>query len=359
VRLAEPPFEPSRGAYHDSRTVRRGELVLAFQVGDSTVLELLDKSYGIRSPRSLSLLSGSVMNPNWSVETDSGRYVVRCFVRNRDRARISFQMAYHMALARMGFPVPRVIPNGENGVVTLHSGETWVLYEWIDGADYDYESPRQLEASGRLLGNLHTNLEHICLTGYVEPAGFPPYSGWADNGEMLLQESLRDGTRLGLSSDDATFALKTQRWMAQTLSAADYEELPKLFIWGDFHGRNMKFRDEQIVGLFDFDVVRWETPAYDLGSGAFMFCRRSRSDPTIRLDAVDRLVRAYALERPVGQPEAVAALPLLIYRYITDLYLPDPLPPGSDVSTQARKAIRILRAVWEVRRPVMKLLTSR
>lgn len=332
---------------------------MAFHIKDATVLSLLDREYDIRGLVGVSQLPGSVMNPNWTLESvNSRRHVVRCFLRNRDPARLVFQMAFHRSLAEMGFPVPRIVVNRRGESLTLHAGLSWAVYAWVDGDDYDYNSPGQLDAAGRLLGNLHTRLEQVEIPGYVEPAGFPPYPLWAGCGEALIRGSLRCVKAFDLPPEDIDFALDVQRWMAETLGAVDYGALRKQFVWGDFHGRNLKFRGERIVGLFDFDVVRWESPAYDVGSGVFMFCRRSRTDPTLRPDAVTRLIRSYTRNRALSAPEARAILPLLIYRYITDLALPDPLPPGSDAFAEARKAIRILRAVWEAREPLGELLAA-
>ncbi|MDQ7794094.1 MAG: phosphotransferase [bacterium] len=332
---------------------------MAFPVTDATARDLLDQEYGISGQVRVSPLPGSVMNPNWVLEVaGSERLVVRCFLRNRNPARLGFQMAFHQTLAGLGFPVPAILANCRGDSLSAHAGFLWAVYAWVDGEEYDYNSQGQLDSAGTLLGTLHAGLAGAEIPGYVEPSGFPRYAEWSERGEDLLRGSLSGTGSSPLPPEDVEFALAVQRWMAGTLGAAGYGTLPKQFVWGDVHGRNLKFRNDQIVGLLDFDVVRWESPAYDVGSAVYMLCRRSRSDLTIRLDAVSRLVQAYARSRPLSAAEARAVLPLLIYRYITDLHVPGPLPLRSDPGAEARKAIRILRALWVVRDELAALLVA-
>jgi len=324
----------------------RGRLAEAYGLGPSEVASVL-------------LLTGSVMNPNWVVDLrDGGRFVARCFLRNQDPARLAFQMRFHAVLAEADLPVPTVLPDRHGCWLAAHGGHHWAVYAWVDGEDYDYARADQREAAGRLVAELHLALAGKDLPGYVVPAGYGSYSDWAERGGDLMAEAFSRAWAASLSDDDKTFALDLQRWLVRALPARDWERLPKQFIWSDFHGRNLKFQGARVTGLFDFDVAHWESPMFDLGTGLYMLGREARGAFPIRLDAAADVVRGYAARRPISRPEARAVVPLLAYRYITEVEQPFPVPPGVEPASYVARASQILRVIHAAIPGLMSVLAG-
>ncbi len=345
---------------------------------EAAVRELLASSYGLAPERlaSVDLLEASVMNPNYVVTVAGGGragnggrdaaggavpaelLVVRCFRRNRDRPRIEFQMRLHEALREAGFPVARVRLNERGQRLTLHGGRAWAVYDWVAGDDHDYGRLDQVRASARLLAELHDFLGRAVVAGYVEPPGFIPYPAWAAAGRLLLTEAFTEDWARPLSDAERATMLDAHRYMIERLPARAYAALPKQLVWGDFHGRNLKYDGAVVTGLFDLDVVRWESPLYDLATGIYMFGRTSRADPTIRLDHVAELIRAYAARRPLTEMQAAAVLPLLVHRYAPDIIETDFIPPGSDLLHEIQRSARILGAMLRVAEPLEAILVE-
>ena len=324
----------------------RGCLAAAYGLGPSEVT-------------SVSLLPGSVMNPNWVVDLrDGGRFVARCFLRNQDPARLAFQMSFHALLAEAGLPVPVVLPDRHGRRLAAHNGHHWAVYAWVDGEDYDYARTDQREAAGRLVADLHLALAGKDLPGYVVPAGYGSYSDWAERGMELMAEAFSRSWAASLSDDDKAFALDLRRWLVRALPARDWERLPKQFVWSDFHGRNLKFQEARVTGLFDFDVAHWESPMFDLGTGLYMLGREARGAFPIRLDAAADVVRGYTARRPISRPEALAAVPLLVYRFITEVELPSPVPPGVEPERHVARAIHVLRVIHDAISGLTALLAA-
>lgn len=368
------PKSVTTGDGTEKRTLHLGARVIEqyqsvgntlFRWTERDIADLLSGLYGVEPSRieGVSPLPGSVMNPNWValLRGDAGTvsWVVRCFLRNRHPERVRFQMDLHASLRRGGFPVPEVIPNRRGDAVTAFDGELWAAYEWVDGEAYDYSSREQAEAAAALVGELHRFLaEDTAPAGYVEPAGFPPYSDWVKRGEEIISRAFEEDWAADLPERGRSreFALAVQRRLGTALSADEYLALPKQIVWGDFHGRNLKFAGNSIVGLFDLDVARWESPMYDLGTGILMLARRSRRDHTIRLDWAESIIMAYVKHRPISPLEARAALPLLVYRYISDVGFPHPMAPGVSAAQEVARSLNTLRAIRESIPPLERLL---
>jgi homoserine kinase type II len=323
---------------------------MSFGLTEDDARECLSAAYGLGPSEvaSVSLLDGSVMNPNWVVALRDGqRVVARCFLRNQDPARLAFQMRFHAVLAKAGLPVPVVLPDRDGHPLTSHAGRHWAVYAWVDGEDYDYGRADQREAAGRLLADLHLALGGKDLPGYVVPAGYGSYSDWAERGGDLMAEAFSRAWAASLSDDDKAFALDLQRWLVQALPARDWERLPKQFVWSDFHGRNLKFQGARVTGLFDFDVAHWESPMFDLGTGLYMLGREARGAFPIRLEAAADVIRGYTARLPISRAEAGAAVPLLVFRYISEVEQPFPVPPGVEPARHVARAIRVLRVIHE------------
>ncbi len=304
------------------------------------------------------------MNFNWSVRVavppGSGeeRLAVRCFTRNPDPARVTFQMRLHLAMEAACLPVPGVVSSFSGGPVTEFGGRRWAVYGWVDGDEHDYADLPQARAAFDLLAELHLGLAGAAIPGYVEPEGAWPYPAWVREGERLIRESLAGEWAAALGPHDKDVAISAQRRLAADLPAEDYELLPKQYVWGDFHGRNMKFRGTTVTGIFDLDVARWESPMFDLATGLYMFGRKGRGVPQIRLAVAKELVVAYTARRPISPAEARAVVPLLIFRYVTDVPRPYPLPLGVEPIQEVRKSLRILGAVLEAADALTGLLVA-
>ncbi len=344
----------------------------AFASGEPAVRELLASSYGLAPDRvvSVGLLEASVMNPNYVVvvagEVDPAagedwclagrRLVVRCFRRNRDRARVDFQMHLHEALRAAGFPVASVRPNVLGHRLTWRGGLAWAVYDWVDGEAYDFSRLDQVRASAALLAEVHGFLQGCGVPGYVEPPGFIPYAAWAAAGGRLLTEAFAEDWAAPLTPAERVTLLEAQRYMVARLPARAYAALPRQLVWGDFHGRNLKYDGPVVTGMFDLDVVRWESPMYDLATGIYMFGRKSRLEPEIRLEFAAELVRAYAERRPLTRAEAAAVLPLLVHRYAPDIIETDYIPPGSNLLREMRRSAGIMGAVLRAAGPLESVL---
>jgi len=265
-------------------------------------------------------------------------------------------MRLHLAMERAGLPVPGVVPSFAGEPVTEFAGGRWAVYRWVDGDEHDYSDLPQARAAFDLLAELHLRLAGVGIPGYVEPEGAWSYPTWAREGGRLIRESLAGEWAAALGPQEKEVAVSAQERLAADLPAEDYELLPKQYVWGDFHGRNMKFRAAVVTGIFDLDVARWESPMFDLGTGLYMFGRKGRSLPEIRVDVAGSLVSTYVSRRPITPLEARAVLPLLIYRYITDIHQPYPLPLGLEPVQEVRRSLRVLRAVLEAADELKRLL---
>ena len=111
-----------------------------------------------------------------------------------------------------------------------------------------------------------------------------------------------------------------RRGRARRGHGASLAGMPQVPVHCDYHPGNLKWVDEQGVGLFDFDWSKLDYRLFDVAQGIVYFCSswEGRDDGELRLDKAAIFVRAYQDEAahfdtpgPLGAEE-LALLPRMI-----------------------------------------------
>jgi homoserine kinase type II len=284
-------------------------------------------SYDLESPQLL-LQFESYGNDNWLIVDGGTRYVLRRQQLNSDSSRIGLQLAYQRHLRAAGVPAAEHVATASGaGYAVDDSGVPWILFRHIEGEPYDFSRMPQAIAAGSCLAQLHRMSESFVAEA-LSPEYKPPLREcWANApGEARELGAMLPGAAY---ASDLRFL---QEWWDEVLRDWPVDRLDGLAAgWshGDFHGRNLVFSDDHIVGLLDFDDVDRGPYAFDLANAMFKFGREGRGSLwTIRPGHVRAFLDGYQSVRTISDEERLA-LPLLMvavyapnahsYRYWRDV----------------------------------------
>lgn len=117
------------------------------------------KKYSI-VPENLVLIQGGTIKTVWKLVARKNRYCLKRLKQTYDKALFSVNAQIH--IKKSGGKVPGVILNIDNRPITEHNGQLFVLYEWINGNDPNFNNPADLKLAVRGLGDFHK-----CTRGYV------------------------------------------------------------------------------------------------------------------------------------------------------------------------------------------------
>lgn len=75
----------------------------------------------------------------------------------------------------------------------------------------------------------------------------------------------------------------------------DFQSLPQLIVHCDFHPGNLKFQDENVVGLFDLDWAKLDYRLFDMALAIYYFCTEWEEiqDGELRLDEAAYFISSY------------------------------------------------------------------
>ena len=125
-------------------------------IGQGAPIESILGMYPIRQASAVGLMEASNRNENYLVADEGGRqYVLRRYRRNRELARVAFQLRFQKHLLANGFPTAPIVLTKEGTDFVVHDDIPWALFGFIEGSEYDFERMGQVAQAARRLAEFH------------------------------------------------------------------------------------------------------------------------------------------------------------------------------------------------------------
>ena len=281
-------------------------------------------------------LSGSLV---WRVRlADDTQWALRRWPTGTTRARIEEVHRVVQAARSEHFPLaPSVRRVGDGRSWQACDGFVWDCHQWIDGEAF----------AGELVDG-SANWQRVCPQGAVASARFSAavassqqLGGLAAGGSPGASKTvaarvtkvselddcfraygarlLEAAQRHAWSRQDERLVTATSSWLycwpacigqlKQWLSRVSEQQWPLVWILGDHHVGNLLFRHGELVGIVDYDAVRYDSPACDLARlfGSYQLVSGVVSDSVLTGSIWEPMVAAYRAIRPLkGQEEELA-----------------------------------------------------
>lgn len=176
----------------------------------------------------------------------------------------------------------------------------YAIYEFLEGEDkYTWINPRcnprEIASSAQVLARFHRAV-----------AGWTPEGQRKEPKILDLLPAIKENLRLCRAKDQGnSFDQYLQRNLELITSHIDQclitlhdmgaGEFVQMVNHCDFHPGNLKFRDDQVVGLFDFDWSKLDIRAFDVGLAIYYFFVSwgKNEDGKLRLEDMAQFLGAY------------------------------------------------------------------
>jgi Ser/Thr protein kinase RdoA (MazF antagonist) len=258
-------------------------------------------------------MEASKRNDNFIVDGPNGKYVLRRYRRNNDETRVRFQLRFQQHLLDCGFPTSEIIPSRAGDHVICDDSGLWSLFTYIEGSELDFSSTAEVADAARCLAGFHRIAEAFDEPEVLFDANREWCDWWGD-GEREIGELAAMLAGRGVDEDLAFL----RRWYSDAVRVWPPERvdrLPRGWMHGDWHGRNMVFVGDEVRGVFDFDPMRHGVVVEDVARAVFMFGRESRLSRQIRLDAARAFLDHYRRGRDLTTEE-LNAIPFVMVTHM-------------------------------------------
>ena len=177
---------------------------------------------------------------------------------------------------------PKIIKNIYNNDITINNGNSYVLFEYING-----KHPIATDANIRKIGRLMANMHQINIECSIKQKKY------SIDINHIISELKRYETKV----DDELLNLFYK--LIKNSQNIPFEKLPKSYNHCDIFLDNLIQKDEDIY-IIDFEEVSYENSLFDISRCAFGCCR---DNDTINLQKYYILINSYNNVKPLTQEE--------------------------------------------------------
>ena len=310
------------------------------------------RHYSLQEPKVVHLIEASNRNENFLIEDAFGQhYVLRRYRRNQDERRVRFQLQFQRHLSLNRYPTAHIVETTAQRLFVHDSPTPWALFSFVKGSEYDFSNLEQVAKAGRMLAKFHQVAASFSEAEVITEWDQPFRSYWTGNYKEIATITEMFAGR-GVE-EEVQFIFSCWRWILHRWLLGRLDRLAQGWVHADYHGRNMLFKDDTLVGLFDFDVLFRGPLAYDLARSLWAFGRERRGSTHIREDAAKLCIQSYSEVRPI-QSDEVAAIPmmyLLMYLLMNDhmsaRYLQYRERDGDDIVARLKASVSATRLLVE------------
>ncbi len=238
------------------------------------------------------------------------RYLLRCYRKGVRHEKIRFEHALLKQLVRKRFVFsPRVIETTSGKTYVewrkkkkggKHQEYYLALFNFLRGEDkYSWDNPvctaEELADAARVLALYHSTVFGWQAKERWEKPVFVEYmpamrAGW-NRYSQEAEHSIFDRYFLRRVDYLSTFL----KGLRASMGSGTYSVLPHVAIHGDYHPGNLKYKDEKVIGMFDFDWAKMDTRCFDVSLAVNYFCSswEGSQDGHLLLDRVETFLDAY------------------------------------------------------------------
>jgi homoserine kinase type II len=286
--------------------------------------------YDLGDLRHCTYIERGYVNEKWLLETDMGRFLLkRRHASQRKLGLVQAQHALVRYLRRAGYPAPALACTLHGNWLVVHGGEVYELQEYIPGHPFDPAKPGHLTAAARMLCAYHG-----VVMGFDHKALHQPVPRYGCSALRTTVGALAEEWRLPVPPElELLLGQLVEHVRDLEGRYLAFGPLPELVIHGDYHGANLIFRGDQIVGVVDYDLAHWCSRMMEVAEALIAFC----TDPGLQLrhivysgaldlERVSSFLRAYQEEASLSEVE-IRALPDLVRSIWLCAALDPPLEP--------------------------------
>jgi homoserine kinase type II len=273
---------------------------------DKQITEIVESLYDIGTVTAVNEIFGGYNSRSFGIEAlkdgCAKTYFLRKYKAGMSAGEIRFEHALISHAIKNGFSIAAGIVasvGGETFVQPTCSRSIFAIFDYLDGEDrYTWDNPDLTDAefkhAGRVLAVFH-NAVHDFNPGRLQRTEPPILLLWPRLAEKFAGFVSQKQT----GKLQAYYAAHLQSLLdmitCNPFDPIEAEGLPRLPVHCDYHPGNLKWTDERVVGIFDFDWSKMDLRLFDVAMAVIYCCSRwdGDRDGELRCDKCELFIGAY------------------------------------------------------------------
>lgn len=231
------------------------------------------KEYPV-SPLKITMIQGGTIKTVWKVRTEKTDYCLKRLKQEYEKA--LFSVNAQIYIKKSGGNVPGIILNKKGQSITSINEQLFVLYEWVEGTDLNFNIPSDLKASIQGLASFHVHSK-----GYmpvVDSRISTKLGKWPEQYASMLEKLKTWITSASINTVQPHYSAYTKYTPAMIklgehalnrLNASKYESLTaegssSIVLCHQDFGKGNALQTKSGICVIDLDGVTYDLPARDL-----------------------------------------------------------------------------------------------
>ncbi|MBF0205280.1 MAG: phosphotransferase [Oligoflexia bacterium] len=279
--------------------------------------QILEANYELGNVHEIYEIFGGYINRSFGINckikdnnAQSNRFFLRKYKKGISEKEILFEHSLIEYSIANGFTCSAAVVNRKHGgtivkVVAACDEEIdyYALYHYLDGEDkYPWDNPvlnsEECASAGEVLALFHRSTQDFNPQGLERTEA--KIMDLLSTRSAVFKKFAASACSISISSKFHHYFLKKLEGILdvieRTILPADvWQQMPQIPCHNDYHPGNLKFKDNQVVGVFDFDWSKIDLRLFDLCL-AIVYCCCSwddRQDGELLLDKCEIFLKTY------------------------------------------------------------------
>lgn len=289
-------------------------------------LERLCRDFGVGVNPITEENSEGVLNKNYLLTTDQGRYFIKS-VREKRKSSVPYIAAVEEFFFRRGIPAVCMRRTQDGSAFAEYDSSVYTVYPFLESVRTHKYDRTDFRTMGEMLGRIH-------LAGSVNIPPTLSQKLFDEKSPEMVVEKLRHHRssireKRTLDSTDIAFLDYIELKLNMLARAAHIESLPMdTLVHGDYHTRNLLLNPKrEIIGICDWEQASMNARSYELARSVLYVCFNGESDDDQShvydtqkaIEPAHAFIAGYSSIYPISNEELVAGMKLrwkkLVYSF--------------------------------------------
>ena len=229
------------------------------------LINIVLESYEIENYTHCEVPSGGILNRVYILCTTQGKYVLKDHLYRNTTSKLQPLKSLLNHLKSRDFSCDYIIPTKDRKFCFEFQSSVYTLHRYIDGTNYANLSQlnmMQLTNAMKFLVEYHRvvggfSVEGVGIKPSILPVVFTDDVQWT-------RDYISDHQSVFQREGDYQFVMSQIDELEEYVTGNCYQDLPRLLIHGDYRFCNLVFRNNQVNGLFDWDLLQYAPRVFEV-----------------------------------------------------------------------------------------------
>ncbi|MAG78981.1 hypothetical protein CMI40_01245 [Candidatus Pacearchaeota archaeon] len=264
------------------------------------------EEYNLGKLKDIELIKGGLINHNFILKTNKGKFIIRIISRNPKQKDSEFKLLEYLHQKKFPYKTPLPLKNSSGEYILKLSKKNLWVYKFIKGEHTMNITDNHLKQIAIALAKFYEIVKNFKTRELKETWVFE--LGWLIKEYSKFKKINPKNKYDKLMVENADFFMNLSKEMMK------YKKFRKnlSIVHTDTNHNNLLFNKNKLIGILDFDNIKYAPRAIDVSYGIQQFCRTKKLRFSLDRKRTKLFLKEYEKISKLTDKEKKMLLPLMI-----------------------------------------------